>query len=100
MEVTEKNEVFEKVKEIILDTLEVEEKEVIPEAKFIDDLGAHSLDIVEMIMCVEEIFRIEISDEDAEMLITVNDVVNYIVEGKSYLQGKKEKIELPQINFI
>ena len=68
----------EKVKQYIIDTLDVDPSEVVPEAKFIDDLGADSLDIVEMIMALEEEFDLEITDEDAEKLSTVKDVVEYI----------------------
>ena len=93
-----KNEVFRKVKEIIVEQLEVKESEVVPEAKFVDDLGADSLDIIEMIMSVEEIFGIEIPDEDAEMLITIEDVINYIIQEENYLQ-EKEKKEPLQINY-
>ena len=75
-------DVFDKVREIVVKQLEVKEREVLPEAKFIDDLGADSLDTVEMTMSIEDIFGIEIPDEDAEMLITVGDVINYIIQGK------------------
>jgi len=94
-------DVFDKVREIVVKQLEVKEREVIPEAKFIDDLGADSLDTVEMTMSIEDIFGIEIPDEDAEMLITVGDVINYIIQGKKSLQGKekKEKKEFLQINY-
>jgi len=77
-----KKDVFDKVREIVVKQLEVKEREVMPEAKFIDDLGADSLDTVEMTMSIEDIFGIEIPDEDAEMLITVGDVINYIIQGK------------------
>lgn len=68
----------EKVKQYIIDTLDVNPSEVVPEAKFIDDLGADSLDIVEMIMALEEEFDLEIADEEAEKLSTVKDVVEFI----------------------
>ena len=71
-------EVFEKVKEIIVDQLGVAENTVTLEASFIDDLGADSLDIVELIMALEEEFDMEIPDADAEKIVTVNDVVEYI----------------------
>lgn len=71
-------EVFDKVKEIIVEQLGVAESSVLPEASFIDDLGADSLDIVELIMTLEEEFATEIPDSDAEMLITVGDVAGYI----------------------
>ena len=71
-------EVFEKVKEIIVEQLGVADTAVTLEASFIDDLGADSLDIVELIMALEEEFDIEIPDADAEKAVTVNDVVDYI----------------------
>ncbi len=69
---------FEKVKEIIVDQLGVEDAAVTMEASFIDDLGADSLDIVELIMALEEEFDLEIPDSEAENIKTVADVVNYI----------------------
>ena len=71
-------EIFEKVKSIIIEQLGVTEGSVTLEASFIDDLGADSLDIVELIMALEEEFDIEIPDADAEKVVTVEDVVNYI----------------------
>ena len=71
-------EIFEKVKGIIVEQLGVTEATVTMEASFIDDLGADSLDIVELIMALEEEFDIEIPDADAEKVVTVNDVVEYI----------------------
>ena len=71
-------EVFEKVKEIIVEKLNSPENTVTLEASFIDDLGADSLDIVELIMALEEEFDMEIPDADAEKIVTVNDVVEYI----------------------
>ena len=73
-------EVFEKVKAIIVEQLQVNEDIVTEDASFIDDLGADSLDIVELIMALEEEFGIEIPDSDAEKVTTVEDVVNYIKE--------------------
>ena len=73
-------EVFEKVKNIIVEQLGVTEGSVTLEASFIDDLGADSLDIVELIMALEEEFGIEIPDADAEKVVTVGDVVDYIRE--------------------
>ena len=70
--------VEEKVVEIIIDQLGVEEKQVNPEASFIDDLGADSLDTVELVMALEEEFDIEIPDEDAEKIATVQNAVDYI----------------------
>ena len=71
-------EVFDKVKENIVEQLGVAENAVTQEASFIDDLGADSLDIVELIMALEEEFDIEIPDADAEKVVTVGDVVDYI----------------------
>lgn len=73
-----KEQIFEKVKAIIVDQLGVEADEVTSEASFIEDLGADSLDIVELIMALEEEFDIEVPDEDAEKLATVGDAVEYI----------------------
>lgn len=73
-------EVFEKVKDIIVEQLGVAEAAVTTEASFIDDLGADSLDIVELIMALEEEFDLEIPDSDAEKVVTVGDVVDYIKE--------------------
>jgi len=70
--------VEEKVKEIIVDQLGVDEKQVNPEASFIDDLGADSLDTVELVMALEEEFDVEIPDEDAEKIATVQNAVDYI----------------------
>ena len=71
-------EIFDKVKKIIVDQLGVAEANITLESSFIDDLGADSLDIVELIMALEEEFDIEIPDEDAEKVVTVSDVVDYI----------------------
>jgi len=68
----------QRVKEIIVEQLGVEEDEVSPEASFIDDLGADSLDTVELVMAFEEEFNIEIPDEDAEHISTVQDAIDYI----------------------
>lgn len=73
-------EVFEKVKSIIVEQLGVSDTAVVMEASFIDDLGADSLDIVELIMALEEEFDMEIPDNDAEKVVTVGDVVEYIKE--------------------
>lgn len=70
--------VEEKVKEIIVDQLGVDEKQVTNPAAFIDDLGADSLDIVELVMALEEAFEIEIPDDDAEKIVTVENAINYI----------------------
>ena len=72
--------VEEKVKKIIVDQLGISPDEVTLDAKFVDDLGADSLDIVELIMAFEEEFEIEIPDEDAEKIETVGDAVRYIEE--------------------
>ncbi|HDN58982.1 MAG: acyl carrier protein [Candidatus Neomarinimicrobiota bacterium] len=71
---------LEKIKDIVAEKLGVEKEKVTPEASFIDDLGADSLDTVELIMKMEEEFGIEIPDEEAEKLRTVGDVVNYLKE--------------------
>ncbi len=70
-----------RVKEIVIEQLGVKEDEVTPEASFLEDLGADSLDIVELVMALEEEYELEISDEDAEGIKTVQDVVSYI-EGR------------------
>jgi len=70
--------VEDKVKKIIAEKLSVDLEEVVPEASFVDDLGADSLDLVELIMSLEEELNIEISDETAEKLVTVKDAIEYI----------------------
>ncbi|MEK7337987.1 MAG: acyl carrier protein [candidate division NC10 bacterium] len=72
--------VEEKVKKIIVEQLGVEESQVNPEAKFIEDLGADSLDTVELVMALEEEFGLEIPDEEAEKILTVRDAVQYITD--------------------
>jgi len=67
-----------RVKEIIVEQLGVNESEVTPEAKFVEDLGADSLDLVELVMALEEENNMEISDEDAEKILTVGDAIEYI----------------------
>lgn len=74
--------IFDKVKGIIVEQLGVEEEEVVMGASFIDDLGADSLDIVELVMALEEEFDLEIPDEDAEKIKTVADAVKYITENQ------------------
>ncbi|MGQ9880139.1 MAG: acyl carrier protein [Armatimonadota bacterium] len=69
---------FERTKKVIVDKLEVDEGEVTPQASFVEDLGADSLDVVELIMALEEEFHIEIPDDDAEGIRTVQDAVDYI----------------------
>jgi acyl carrier protein len=71
--------VEDKIKKIIAEKLSVDLDEIVPEASFIDDLGADSLDLVELIMSMEEEFDIEISDEKAEELVTVKDAIDYVV---------------------
>ncbi len=73
----------EKVKRIIVDQLGVDEAEVTPEASFIEDLGADSLDTVELVMALEEEFKIEIPDENAEKIVTVKDAIEYIKQHTS-----------------
>ena len=81
-------EIFEKVKGVIVEQLGVAEGNITMKASFIDDLGADSLDIVELIMALEEEFDIEIPDSDAEKVVTVGDVVEYIKDNVA-----KEKIK-------
>ena len=76
-------EIFEKVKKIVVEQLGVEEEHVKLEATFVDDLSADSLDIVELIMGIEEEFELEIPDSDAEKIVTVGDVVDYIKDKKN-----------------
>ena len=71
-------EVQAKLKEIVIERLNAEEDQIKPEASFVEDLGADSLDIVELIMGIEEEFDIEIPDEDAEKLTTVEEAMNYV----------------------
>lgn len=71
-------DVFEKVKEIVVSQLGVDEDEVNLEASFVDDLGADSLDIVELVMAFEEAFELDIPDNDAEKIASVGDAVDYI----------------------
>jgi acyl carrier protein len=71
-----------KVKSIICEQLNVAEEDVVPEASFVDDLGADSLDQVELIMAMEEEFDLSIPDEDAEKIATVQDVIDYINKAK------------------
>ncbi len=73
----------DRVKEIIAKELEVEPKQLTPEAKFIEDLGADSLDIVELVMALEEEFGLDIPDEDADKLKTVGDAMNYLQQHAS-----------------
>jgi len=70
--------VFDRVKGIIVEQLGVDEAEVTPEASFVEDLGADSLDVVELVMALEEEFEVEIPDEDAEKIVKVGEAVKYI----------------------
>jgi len=70
----------ERVKQIVAEQLGVDDAQVTPEASFMDDLGADSLDTVELVMALEEEFDIEISDEDAEKILTVQNAISYITE--------------------
>jgi acyl carrier protein len=70
----------DKVREIIVEQLGVSPEEVVPEASFIDDLGADSLDIVELVMAIEEEFALEIPDDDAEKIQTIQDAISYVEE--------------------
>jgi len=70
----------ERVKEIIADQLGISVDQIKPESKFVDDLGADSLDVVELIMAFEEEFGVEIPDEDAEKIATVQDILDYIAQ--------------------
>lgn len=76
----EQEKVESRLKEIIAEQLGISEDEIVPEASFIEDLGADSLDIVELIMALEEEFDIEITDEEAEKIQTVQDAINFIME--------------------
>ena len=83
--------VFERIKAIVVEQLGVEEKDVVPTASFVEDLGADSLDLVELIMSLEEEFsnpdrKIEIPDEAAEKIVTIQDAIDYIKE-----QGAEDK---------
>ncbi len=69
---------FDRVKKVVVEQLDVAEDEVTPQASFVDDLGADSLDVVELVMGLEEEFDIEIPDEDAEKITTVQEAVSYI----------------------
>ena len=75
-----KEEIFGKLKELVVDQLGVEEDEVTMEATMQDDLGADSLDLVDLVMSVEEEFGVKVADEDLENIKTVGDIVNYIEE--------------------
>ena len=76
------SEIQEQVKKIVVDHLGIDESKVVPEAKFIDDLGADSLDTVELVMAFEEKFGIEIPDDAAETIVTVKDAIDFIENNK------------------
>ena len=76
------SEVEEKIKKIICEQLDVSEEDVVPSASFVDDLGADSLDQVELIMAMEEEFEVSIPDEDAEKIATVQDAIDYIIKAQ------------------
>ena len=80
----EEQKIFEEVKKVVVEQLGVSDSEVTREASFVDDLGADSLDTVELVMALEEAFSIEIPDEDAEKIKTIGDTVSYILS-----HGKK-----------
>ncbi len=69
---------FDRVKSIVVEQLGVSEEEITPEASFVEDLGADSLDVVELVMALEEEFDVEIPDEDAEKIVTVGEAMKYI----------------------
>ncbi len=71
-------EIFDRVKKVVVEKLNVDANEVTPDAAFMDDLGADSLDLVELVMALEEEFEVEIDDEDAEKIRKVSDAVSYI----------------------
>ncbi len=77
-ELTEKPKVAEKIKQIVSEQLGVDEAEITPKSSFVDDLGADSLDTVELVMALEEAFDLEIPDEDAEKIRTVQDAITYV----------------------
>lgn len=78
MAVATKKEIVEKVRQIVSEQLGVDEAEVTPSASFIDDLGADSLDQVELVMALEEAFNMEVGDEDAEKILTVQNAIDYV----------------------
>jgi acyl carrier protein len=83
------NEIEARVKKIVVEQLGVKDDEVTTDASFVDDLGADSLDTVELVMALEEEFETEIPDEDAEKIVTIKDAVKYIIDRK----GTEEKAE-------
>ena len=79
----ERNELLQKIKEIVADKLSISEDQVTEEASFIDDLGADSLDTVELVMALEDEFDLDIPDEDAEKLTTVGKAIDYVLGHQS-----------------
>jgi acyl carrier protein len=73
-------DVYERLRKIVAEQLGVEEEQIVPEASFVEDLNADSLDLVDLIMTLEEQFGLEIPDEDAEKIVTVQDAMNYVEE--------------------
>ena len=71
-------DIEEKIKKIIADTLSVDQSQIVPEASFVDDLGADSLDLTELIMAMEDEFGVDISDSEAEKMVLVKDAINYV----------------------
>ena len=102
--------VEDKVKKIIAEKLSVDLEEVVEEASFVDDLGADSLDLVELIMSMEEEFDIDISDEDAEKLVTVKDAIDYInanytpvrvnIEKEVKIASRFQVYTIPDLRFL
>ena len=78
--VSSRDEIFSKLKEIIIEKLHVNENDITLDAKFTDDLGADSLDIIEIMMQIESEFNVEIPDEDAQKMVTLRDLVDYIAD--------------------
>lgn len=74
----DKDEIFGKLKELIVELLEIDEAEIKPESSFMDDFGADSLDIIELLTAVEEAFKVEIPDEDAGKIQTVQNAIDYV----------------------
>jgi acyl carrier protein len=94
-----KPDTFERVKTIVKEQLDVEPDKILPSASFTDDLGADSLDIVELVMALEEEFELEIPDEDAEKILTVQEVVYYIENKGITTKIPKKKKAAEQIQI-
>jgi len=88
LEITMASQTESKVKQIIVEQLGVDENQVDNKASFVEDLGADSLDIVELVMAFEEAFELEIPDEDAEKIKTVKDAIDYIEKNEKTAKGK------------